>query len=45
MPEVRRFAGEDVRAATAIIRGLPEYFTEDVPAKVERDAAEHEGWC
>jgi hypothetical protein len=41
---VRRFAAEDVPAATAIIRGLPDYFTDDVAAKVERDAARGEAW-
>ena len=28
----------------AIIRGLPDYFTDDVPAKAVRDAARHEAW-
>jgi GNAT superfamily N-acetyltransferase len=41
---VRRFAAGDAPAATAIVRGLPEYFTDDVPAKVELDAASHEAW-
>ncbi len=44
MLAVRRFAAEDALAATAIIRGLPDYFTDDVPVKVERDAASHEAW-
>jgi GNAT superfamily N-acetyltransferase len=44
MPAVRRFQAEDGPAAAAIIRGLPDYFTADVPAKVERDAARHEAW-
>ena len=34
MPAVRRFAAGDGPAAAAIIRGLPDYFTDDVPAKV-----------
>jgi GNAT superfamily N-acetyltransferase len=38
MPAVRRFAAGDGPVAAAIIRGLPDYFTDDVPAKVERDA-------
>jgi ribosomal protein S18 acetylase RimI-like enzyme len=42
---VRRFAAGDVPAAAAIIRGLPGYFTDDVPAKVEHDAASHEAWA
>lgn len=41
---VRRFVAGDAVAVTAIIRGLPDYFTEDVPEKVERDAASHEAW-
>jgi GNAT superfamily N-acetyltransferase len=44
MAAVRRFEAGDAPAAVAIIQGLPEYFTDDVPAKVERDAARHEGW-
>jgi GNAT superfamily N-acetyltransferase len=28
----------------AIIRGLPDYFTDDVPAKAGQDAARHEAW-
>jgi hypothetical protein len=39
MLALRRFTAEDAPAAAAIIRGLPDYFTNDVPAKVERDAA------
>jgi GNAT superfamily N-acetyltransferase len=44
MPAVRRFQAGDTPAATAIIRGLPDYFTDDVPAKVEHDAASHQAW-
>jgi len=44
MPAVRRFRAGDAPAATAIIRGLPDYFTDDVPARVEYDAASHEAW-
>ena len=44
MIAVRRFAAEDAPAAIAIIRGLPDYFTDDVPAKAERDAASHQAW-
>jgi ribosomal protein S18 acetylase RimI-like enzyme len=44
MPDVRRFEAGDAPAAVAIVRGLPDYFTDDVPAKVERDAADHEAW-
>jgi GNAT superfamily N-acetyltransferase len=40
----RRAAPGDVPACTGIVRGLPEYLTDDVPAIVERDLAQHEGW-
>jgi hypothetical protein len=41
-PDIRRFQAGDAPAAAAIIRGLPDYFTGDVPAKVEHDAASHQ---
>jgi GNAT superfamily N-acetyltransferase len=44
VPAVRRFEAGDAPAAAAIIQGLPDYFTDDVPAKVQRDAASHEAW-
>jgi ribosomal protein S18 acetylase RimI-like enzyme len=44
-PAVRPFATGDIPAAAAIVRGLPDYFTDDVPAKVEHDAARHEAWA
>jgi GNAT superfamily N-acetyltransferase len=44
MPAVRRFQAGDAPAVADIIRGLPDYFTADVPAKAERDAASHEAW-
>jgi ribosomal protein S18 acetylase RimI-like enzyme len=44
-PTIRRFAAGDVPAAAAIVLGLPDYFTDDVPAKVEHDAASHEAWA
>ena len=44
MLAVRRFAAGDAPAASAIIRGLPDYFTDDVPAKVDRDTASHQAW-
>ena len=44
LPAIRPFQASDAPAATAIIRGLPDYFTPDVPAKVERDAARHQAW-
>jgi ribosomal protein S18 acetylase RimI-like enzyme len=44
MSAVRPFQAGDAPAATAIVRGLPDYFTEDVPDKVEHDAARHQAW-
>jgi GNAT superfamily N-acetyltransferase len=41
---VRRFTDGDLPAAVAIIQGLPDYFTEDVPAKIQHDAVAHEAW-
>jgi GNAT superfamily N-acetyltransferase len=41
---VRRLAAEDVPALGGIVRGLPDYFTDDVAAKVASDAASHGGW-
>lgn len=44
MPAVRRFTTEDAPAASLIIQGLPDYFTEDVPERVQRDADRHDAW-
>ncbi len=44
MPAIRRLAGPDMPAITAIVRGLPDCFTSDVPGHVERDGARHGGW-
>jgi GNAT superfamily N-acetyltransferase len=44
MAAVRRFEAGDAPAVTAIIRALPDYFTDDVPAKAVRDAEDHEAW-
>jgi GNAT superfamily N-acetyltransferase len=40
----RRLHLDDLEGAAAIVRGLPDYFTNDVPEKVEHDAAAHEAW-
>src|ERR1700733_6587929 len=42
MNAVRRVAAGEAPALAAIVRGLPEYFTDDVPGKVEHDADSHE---
>jgi GNAT superfamily N-acetyltransferase len=34
----------DVPACQAIVRGLPDFFTPDVPEKVAADLASHESW-
>jgi ribosomal protein S18 acetylase RimI-like enzyme len=44
MLTVRRSAARDTDQCLAIVRELPDYFTEDVPAKVERDLGAHPGW-
>ena len=44
MPAVRRFTSEDAPAAALIIEGLPDYFTKNVPEKVQRDAERQDAW-
>ena len=44
MLAIRRLAGADMPAVTAIVLGLPDYFTSDVPARIEREAAGHDSW-
>jgi GNAT superfamily N-acetyltransferase len=44
MLAVRRLAAGDLPALAAIVRSLPDYFTEDVAGQVERDCAVHPGW-
>jgi ribosomal protein S18 acetylase RimI-like enzyme len=44
MLTIRRATAEDIDDCTAIVRALPDYFTEDVPAKVASDLAAHAGW-
>src|SRR5215469_12282107 len=44
MPAVRRFTTKDAPAAALIIAGLPNYFTEDVPEKMQHDAERHDAW-
>jgi GNAT superfamily N-acetyltransferase len=41
---VRRSTPEDLARCVAIIRGLPDYFTDDVPEKVAHDLGRHQGW-
>ena len=44
MLTVRRLAAGDHAAVRRIVCALPDHFTSDVPDRVERDAADHEGW-
>jgi hypothetical protein len=39
MLAIRRLAGVDMPTVTAIVRGLPDYFTSDVPGRSTRPAA------
>jgi ribosomal protein S18 acetylase RimI-like enzyme len=43
-PGVRRARDEDLDSCLEIIRALPDYFTDDVPDRVRRDLARHDGW-
>jgi len=40
MHVIRRLTDADMPAVTAIVRGLPDHFTSDVPGLIERDAAD-----
>jgi hypothetical protein len=44
MLAVRPLTAGDLPTAVAIVRGLPDYFTDDVPGKVERDCARGGAW-
>jgi GNAT superfamily N-acetyltransferase len=44
MSRLKPPADADMPAVTAIVRGLPDHFTSDVPGRIERDAASHDGW-
>lgn len=44
MLAIRGLTAEDVPAITAIVQGLPDYFTSDVPEKLGHDAVSHGGW-
>jgi GNAT superfamily N-acetyltransferase len=44
MASVRAAIAQDADACVAIIDGLPDYFTDDVPGKVRRDLRDHGGW-
>jgi GNAT superfamily N-acetyltransferase len=42
--EVRAATAGDVAGCQAVVRGLPEYFTPDVPGTVAADMTSHESW-
>lgn len=44
MTSVRSFLADDAAAVVAIVRGSPDYFTDDVPDKVQGDVASHRAW-
>ena len=44
MTTIRAATSGDVDACVAIVRGLPEYFSPDVPDKVRADLRRHAGW-
>jgi hypothetical protein len=45
MPERTRGAtAQDAVACAAIVAGLPDYFTDDVPEKARLDLRDHGGW-
>ncbi|HEY7151784.1 MAG TPA: GNAT family N-acetyltransferase [Solirubrobacterales bacterium] len=41
---VRPVAPDDLEACQTIVRGLPDFFTEDVPDKIASDLDAHHGW-
>jgi GNAT superfamily N-acetyltransferase len=41
---VRPGAPDDLKACQTIVRGLPDYFTDDVPAKIADDLGAHHSW-
>lgn len=44
MPHVRPWSKTDLEACLAIVRGLPDFFTEDVPETVRRDLDDYPAW-
>ncbi|MCI3949716.1 MAG: hypothetical protein K0R11_1650, partial [Acidimicrobiales bacterium] len=42
--EVRGATAEDVAGCQAVVRGLPDFFTPDVPDTVAADMARHSSW-
>ena len=44
MVSVRAATAQDAVTCAAIVAGLPDFFTDDVPDKVQDDLREHGGW-
>jgi GNAT superfamily N-acetyltransferase len=44
MASIRAATEQDAVACVAIVLGLPDYFTDDVPDKVRSDLRDHGGW-
>ena len=44
MTSLRAATAQDAAACVAIVGGLPDYFTDDVPDKVRADLRNHGGW-
>ena len=44
MASLRAATARDARACVAIVAGLDDHFTEDVPDKVRSDLRDHGGW-
>ena len=44
MASVRAATAQDAATCTAIVAGLDDFFTDDVPDKVRSDLREHGGW-
>ena len=44
MASVRAASAQDAVACEAIVIGLPDFFTDDVPDKVQSDLRDHDGW-
>ena len=44
MASARTATAQDVVTCVAIINGLPDFFTDDVPDKVRSDLRDHGGW-
>ena len=45
MLSARPLEAGDLPAIAAIIRGLPDYFTDEVPGQVQAGCASHGGWA